>query len=111
MGEAVMSLYIGPAVPIPVGKDVIDALVSCKVTASTAGPSVFQLAVLGRNCAFALSLLDHPRVVIVVDDGTGGASGFSGLHTLLEPNGAAGTPVNGTRAGRGPGGAIGANPP
>lgn len=41
--EAVLSLYIGPAVPLAVSPEVIDALVSCRVTASTEGPSVFQL--------------------------------------------------------------------
>ncbi len=41
--EAVLSLYIGPAYPAAVGQDVIDALVSCRVTAETEGPSGFQL--------------------------------------------------------------------
>src|SRR5690348_9793099 len=34
---------IGPAVPVPVSKDVIDALESVQVTTSTDGPSGFQL--------------------------------------------------------------------
>jgi hypothetical protein len=38
-----LSLMIGPAVPIPVSKDVLDALVSAQVTTSTDGPSGFQL--------------------------------------------------------------------
>jgi hypothetical protein len=38
-----LELYIGPAVPLPVSKDVIDALVSVKVTSATKGPSAFEL--------------------------------------------------------------------
>jgi hypothetical protein len=34
---------IGPAVPIPVGKEVLDALTDVQVTTNTAGPSGFQL--------------------------------------------------------------------
>jgi hypothetical protein len=41
---AEMRLYIGPAVPLPVGKDVLEALVSASVTsASPEAPGVFQL--------------------------------------------------------------------
>ncbi|HEX7288146.1 MAG TPA: hypothetical protein VF532_18310 [Candidatus Angelobacter sp.] len=38
-----LTLMIGPAVPIPVSKAVLDALTSVEVTAKTDGPSVFQL--------------------------------------------------------------------
>lgn len=38
-----LTLMIGPAVPIPVSKDVLDALTSIEVTSNTQGPSVFQL--------------------------------------------------------------------
>lgn len=38
-----LSLMIGPAVPVPVPKDVLDALASVQVTTSTDGPSGFQL--------------------------------------------------------------------
>jgi hypothetical protein len=38
-----LSLMIGPAVPIPVGRDVIEALRSVEVTTSTRGASLFQL--------------------------------------------------------------------
>ena len=38
-----LTLMIGPAVPLPVSKDVLDALASVQVTTSTDGPSVFQL--------------------------------------------------------------------
>ncbi len=39
-----MSLMIGPAVPVPVPRSVLDALDSVTVTTSTNGPSGFQLA-------------------------------------------------------------------
>jgi hypothetical protein len=38
-----LTLMIGPAVPVPVPKDVLDSLDSVSVTNTTAGPSVFQL--------------------------------------------------------------------
>ncbi len=44
MPDAVnLELFIGPAVPLPVSKDVIDAIASVKVTASSKGPSAFEL--------------------------------------------------------------------
>jgi hypothetical protein len=39
-----MTLMIGPAVPIPVSRDVLDALQSVRITTTTEGPSVFQLS-------------------------------------------------------------------
>jgi len=38
-----LTLMIGPVVPIPVGKDVLDALTDVEVVTSTDGPSVFRL--------------------------------------------------------------------
>jgi hypothetical protein len=38
-----LTLMIGPAVPVPVPKDVLDSLDSVSVTNTTEGPSVFQL--------------------------------------------------------------------
>ncbi|HJP65549.1 MAG TPA: hypothetical protein VKA30_04505, partial [Actinomycetota bacterium] len=38
-----LSLAIGPAVPIPVSKDVLDALTNVQVTHTTQGPNAFQL--------------------------------------------------------------------
>ena len=38
-----LTLMIGPVVPIPVGKDVLDALTDVEVVTSTNGPSVFRL--------------------------------------------------------------------
>jgi len=39
-----LKLMIGPAVPVPVGRDVLDALTDVQVTTSTQGPSAFQLS-------------------------------------------------------------------
>ncbi|MEE9423401.1 MAG: hypothetical protein V3V18_00300 [Methylococcales bacterium] len=39
-----LTLMIGPAVPIPVGKEVLDALIEVQVTTGTKGPSGFQLS-------------------------------------------------------------------
>lgn len=39
-----LTLMIGPAVPLPVSKDVLDALRGVQVTTTTDGPSVFQLS-------------------------------------------------------------------
>lgn len=39
-----LTLMIGPAVPVPVSKDVLDALTSVQVTNSAEGPDVFQLS-------------------------------------------------------------------
>jgi len=38
-----MTLMVGPVVPVPVGKDVLDALTDVEVVTSTDGPSVFRL--------------------------------------------------------------------
>lgn len=38
-----LTLMIGPAVPVPVSRDVLDALSSVRVTNNDTGPSVFQL--------------------------------------------------------------------
>jgi len=38
-----LTLMIGPAVPVPVGKEVLDALTEVQVTIGTKGPSGFQL--------------------------------------------------------------------
>lgn len=44
-----LTLMIGPAVPLPVPKIVLDALTSIEVTTSTDGPSVFQLQFVLSN--------------------------------------------------------------
>lgn len=45
-----LTLMIGPAVPIPVSADVLNALESVEVTSTTQGPSVFQLKfVVNKN--------------------------------------------------------------
>ena len=38
-----LTLMIGPGVPMPVSKDVLDALTSVEVTSNTEGPSGFSL--------------------------------------------------------------------
>lgn len=38
-----LELYVGPAIPLPVSKAVLDALTSVTITASAKGPSVFEL--------------------------------------------------------------------
>src|SRR5215213_1480784 len=39
-----LQLMIGPGVPVPVGRDILDALTSVSVTSNTTGPSIFQLS-------------------------------------------------------------------
>lgn len=41
-----LQLMIGPGVPVPMPREVIDALVSVQVTSNTSSPSVFQLTFL-----------------------------------------------------------------
>ena len=38
-----LSLMIGPAIPVPVGRDVVDALTRVRITQTTEGPGGFQL--------------------------------------------------------------------
>ena len=38
-----LNLMIGPVLPIPAPEVVLDALTSCEVTTSDAGPTMFQL--------------------------------------------------------------------
>lgn len=49
-GGAILSLYIGPAVPIPASREVLEALTGVQVMANTEKPSVFQLTFrVGKN--------------------------------------------------------------
>ncbi|MFC7737926.1 hypothetical protein ACFQX4_19300 [Roseomonas sp. GCM10028921] len=69
-----LTLMIGPAVPLPVSQEVLDALTSVEVTSNTEGPSVFQLGftLSARSPLHTLFLLSGGasiplvRVVIVV---------------------------------------------
>jgi hypothetical protein len=69
-----LTLMIGPAVPVPVPKEVIDALSSVQVTSRTEGVSVFQLSftLSNRSPLHTLFLLSGKapiplvRVIIVV---------------------------------------------
>lgn len=68
---------IGPAVPIPVSKDILDSLVSVEVTNTTDGPSLFQLRFTLSNSSILQTLflvaggVDIPliRVIVVVTIG------------------------------------------
>lgn len=70
----VLTLLVGPTVPVPVPKIVLDALTEVEVTTSTTGPSVFQLrfALDNRSPLHTLfllqggSLLPIIRVILVV---------------------------------------------
>jgi hypothetical protein len=69
-----LTLMVGPAVPLPVPREVIDALTSIQVTNTTEGPSVFQLqfTLNNRSPLHTLFLLSGQvpipliRVVIMV---------------------------------------------
>lgn len=69
-----LTLMIGPAVPVPVGSDVLDALTQVQVTTTTRGPSVFQLTfnLSNRSPLHTIFLLSAGspiplvRVIIVV---------------------------------------------
>jgi hypothetical protein len=39
-----LSIYVGPLVPVPVPREVLDSLTSVSVTVPTSGPSVFELS-------------------------------------------------------------------
>ncbi|MGI9182856.1 MAG: hypothetical protein ACR2H9_20455 [Longimicrobiaceae bacterium] len=63
-----LTLMIGPAVPVPVSRDVIDDLSSVQVTTATGGPSGFQLRfTLGnRSRLHTLFLLSAATAIPVV---------------------------------------------
>jgi hypothetical protein len=69
-----MTLMIGPAVPVPVSSEILDALTQVEVTTNTRGPSVFQLTfnLSNRSPLHTIFLLSAGaavplmRVVIVV---------------------------------------------
>jgi len=75
-----MSLLIGPAVPVPVPREVLDALVSVRVQTPTRGPSTFQLAfgLDKRSPLHTLFLLSGgagiPLVRVIVAVTLGGAT-------------------------------------
>jgi hypothetical protein len=73
-----LNLMIGVGVPVPVGRDVIQALTDVQVTTSTEGPTVFQLAfqMSGRSPLQTLFLLSGgasiPLVRVVISVTIGG---------------------------------------
>ncbi len=58
-----MTLMIGPVVPIPVSREILDALTSIRVTTTTDGPSTFQLS-------FTLSTKSPLHVLFLLAGGT-----------------------------------------
>jgi hypothetical protein len=58
-----LSLMIGPAVPIPVSKDVLDALTSVTVKTTTTGPSGFELA-------FTVNTHSPPHTIFMLAGGS-----------------------------------------
>ncbi|NJO18095.1 MAG: hypothetical protein HC877_20900 [Thioploca sp.] len=63
-----LTLMIGPAVPIPVSKEVLDALTSVEVTINTQGPSGFQLSfnLSTRSPLHTLFLLSGGNVIPLI---------------------------------------------
>jgi hypothetical protein len=59
-----LTLMIGPVVPVPVGKDVLEALTDVEVKITTAGPSVFRLN-------FELSTKSPLHTLFMVSGGAG----------------------------------------
>jgi len=59
-----LTLMIGPVVPVPVGKDVLEALTDVEVKTTTAGPSVFRLN-------FELSTKSPLHTLFLVSGGSG----------------------------------------
>ncbi len=68
-----LTLMIGPGVPIPVSKDVLDALTSVEVTTGTKGPSGFQLS-------FELSTKSPLHTLFLL---SGGATPFPIVRVIL----------------------------
>lgn len=63
-----LTLMIGPAVPVPVSKEVLDALTSVEVTINTQGPSGFQLSfnLSTRSPLHTLFLLSGGNVIPLI---------------------------------------------
>lgn len=63
-----LSLMIGPAIPIAVSKEVLDALTGIEVTVNTEGPSVFQLSfnLSTRSPLHTLFLLSGGSVIPLI---------------------------------------------
>lgn len=71
-----LSLMIGPAVPVPVGSDVLEALTSVEVTTRSEGPSAFQLRFkLGNSSPLHTPFtLSAPLVRVILTATVGGSS-------------------------------------
>ena len=98
-----LTLMIGPAVPIAVSKDVLDALTSIEVTSNTEGPSVFQLKFTMNKTSPLLTLfllgggasIPLVRVVIYVTIGGSTEVLIDGVMTdhQMSPGGAGQSPT------------------
>jgi hypothetical protein len=69
-----LTLMIGPAVPIPVGKEVLDALTDVQITTSTQGPSGFQLT-------FELSTKSPLHIAFLLSGGNP-VAGIAGIEPI-----------------------------
>lgn len=83
-----LALWMGPAAPVPVSKDILDALTSVQVTTSTEGPSGFQLT-------FELSTKSPLHVAFLLSGGNpvagiAGTAPFSLFRVII------GVVINGT---------------
>jgi hypothetical protein len=98
-----LTLMIGPAVPIAVSKDVLDALTAIEVTSHTEGPSVFQLKFTVNKNSPLLTLfllgggapIPLVRVVIYVTIGGSTEVLIDGVMTdhQMSPGGAGQSPL------------------
>lgn len=69
-----LTLLMGPAVPIPVSKEIVDALTSVQVTTSTQGPSGFQLS-------FELSTKSPLHIAFLLSGGNP-VAGIAGIEPI-----------------------------
>src|SRR5215469_15414019 len=98
-----LTLMIGPAVPVPVSKGVLDALTSVEVTNTADGPSTFSLKfTLNKNSALQTLFLVASgasiplvRVVIVVTVNGNKQVLIDGVmtHHQMSPGGGSQAPV------------------
>lgn len=69
-----LTLLMGPAVPVPVAKDIVNALISIEVTTSTQGPSGFQLS-------FELSTKSPLHIAFLMSGGNP-VAGIAGIEPI-----------------------------
>lgn len=69
-----LTLLMGPAIPVPVSKDILNALTSVEVTTSTQGPSGFQLS-------FELSTKSPLHIAFLISGGNP-VAGIAGIEPI-----------------------------